>query len=229
MTSIDTLHGHKIADPYRWLEDASSADSQEYVRQEMAYTRSILDPLPGRDAIHERLSQLLSIGTIGTPQVAGPYFLYTRREGNQNQPVLLVREGIHGTDRPLVDANQMSADGTVALDWWFPSDDGKYVAYGTSASGSENSTLHVIETATGKLLPDTIEQARIAQVAWKKDNSGFYYGRNPKKGDVPEGDEVYYLHIFYHATRIRSGERPADLGRGPKEGRHSRLSAARRR
>ena len=71
----DTLHGHKIADPYRWLEDASSPDSQEYVRAEMAYTRSLLDPLPGRDRIHDRLAQLLSIGTIGTPQVAGPLLL----------------------------------------------------------------------------------------------------------------------------------------------------------
>src|ERR1700692_4375486 len=69
----ETIHGHKIADPYRWLEDASSPDSQEYVRAEMAYTRSLLDPLPGRDRIHDRLTQLLSIGTIGTPQVAGPY------------------------------------------------------------------------------------------------------------------------------------------------------------
>jgi prolyl oligopeptidase len=214
---VDTLHGHKIPDPYRWLEDANSADSQEYVRQEMAYTRSILDPLPGRDAIHERLSQLLSIGTIGTPQVAGPYFLYTRREGNQNQPVLLVREGLHGTDRPLVDANKMSADGTVALDWWFPSDDGKYVAYGTSASGSENSTLRVIETANGNLLPDTIGQARIAQVTWKKDNSGFYYGRNPKKNDVPEGDEVYYLHIFYHALGSDPAKDPLIWGEGRKK------------
>ena len=131
--------------------------------------------------------------------------------------MLLVREGLHGKDRPLVDANQMSADGTVALDWWFPSDDGKYVAYGTSASGSENSTLHVIETATGNLLPDTIEHARIAQVAWKKDNSGFYYGRNPKKGDVPEGDEVYYLHIFYHALGSDPAKDPLIWGEGRKK------------
>ncbi len=106
--------------------------------------------LPGRDAIHQRLAQLLSIGTIGTPQIGGSYYFYTRREGTQNQAVLLVREGLHGKDRALVDANKMSADGTVALDWWFPSDDGKYVAYGTSGSGSENSTLYVIETATRK-------------------------------------------------------------------------------
>ena len=147
---------------------------------------------------------------------ADTYYFYTRREGTQNQPVLLVREGMHGKDRALVDANQMSADGTVALDWWFPSDDGKYVAYGTSASGSENSTLYVIETATGKLLPDTIERTRIAQVAWKKDNSGFYYGRNPKKGEVPEGEEVYHLHIFYHQLGTDPAKDPLILGRRPQ-------------
>ena len=91
------------------------------------------------------------------------------------------------------------------------------MAYGTSGSGSENSTLHVIETATGKLLPDTIEHTRIAQVAWKKDNSGFYYGRNPAKGDVPEGDDVYYLHIFYHQLGTDPGKDPLIWGEGRKK------------
>jgi prolyl oligopeptidase len=98
-----------------------------------------------------------------------------------------------------VDVNQLAADGTVALDWWVPSEDGKYVAYGTSPSGSEMSTLHVIETASGKLLPDSIERTRAASLAWMLDNSGFYYTRYPKKGEVAEGQEVYYRHVFYHA------------------------------
>jgi prolyl oligopeptidase len=204
----DTVQGHKIADPYRWLEDPSSADTQEYVRQELAYTRSILDPLPGREQIQKRLTQLLSIGTITAPQVAGPYYFYTRREGTQNQPILLVREGVHGKDRALVDVNQLASDGTVALDWWFPSEDGKYVAYGTSTSGSEESTLHLIESATGKLLPDTIDRTRFASVAWKKDNSGFYYTRHPKKGDVPAGEEVYHVKVFYHTLGADSAQDP---------------------
>jgi prolyl oligopeptidase len=195
----DTIHGHKIVDPYRYLENASNPDTQEFVRQQLAYTRSLLDPLPRRDAIQSRLSQLLTIGTIGAPQIAGNYYLYTRREGTQNQPILYVREGLDGKDRPLVDVNQMSTDGTVALDWWFPSEDGKYVAFGTSASGSEESTLRLIEVATGKTLSDTIERTRFASVAWKKDNSGFYYTRHPKKGEVPEGEEVYHSKVFYHA------------------------------
>jgi prolyl oligopeptidase len=204
----DDLHGHKITDDYRWLENAAGPETQEFVREELNYTRSVLDPLPGRAQIQERLTQLSSIGTIGVPLVAGPYYFYTRREGAQNQPILLVREGIHGADRSLVDVNQMAADGTVALDWWYPSDDGKYVAYGASHSGSEESTLYVIETATGKLLEDTIERTRFASVAWKKDNSGFYYTRHPKKGEVPEGEEVYHVKAFYHPL----GSDPASDG-----------------
>jgi prolyl oligopeptidase len=198
-TVEENIHGHKISDPYRWLEDSSSAETQEFVRQELLYTRNILDPLPGREQIRQRLTKLLRIGVMGAPQVAGRYYFYTRREGVQNHSALLVRDGIHGKDRALIGVNQMAADGTVALDWWAPSEDGTYVAYGISAGGSEESTLHIIETASGKLLLDTIDRARYANLAWKKDNSGFYYGRTPKKGDVPVGEEVYHVKLFYHA------------------------------
>jgi prolyl oligopeptidase len=196
---VDEVQGHKITDSYRWLENAASPETQQWVSEEMAYTRSVLDPLSGRDQIHQRLTALASIGTISAPQIGGKYYFYTKREGSQNQPVLLVRESLEGKDRALVDVNQLAADGTVALDWWVPSEDGKYVAYGTSPSGSEMSTLHVIETASGKLLPDSIERTRAASLAWMLDNSGFYYTRYPKKGEVAEGQEVYYRHVFYHA------------------------------
>lgn len=210
----ETLHGHKIVDPYRYLEDSKNGDTQEFVREELAYTRALLDPLPGREQIQKRLEQLLTIGNIGAPQIGGPYYFYTRREGMQNQPVLYVREGVNGTDRVLVDANQLSADGTTALDWWFPTHSGKYVAYGTSPSGSELSTLRVIETATGKLLPDTIERTRAASIAWKLDDSGFYYTRYPKKGDVPEGQEVYNRHVFYHQLGADPSKDPLIFGEG---------------
>jgi prolyl oligopeptidase len=210
----DTLHGHKIVDPYRYLEDSSSPETQEYVREELAYTRSLLDPLPGRDKIHARLEQLLTIGNLNTPQLGGKYYFYTRREGTQNQPVLYVREGVEGKDRVLVDANQLAADGTVALDWWEPTHDGKYVAYGTSPSGSEMSTLHIIETATGKLLSDTIERTRACSLAWKLDDSGFYYTRYPKKDEVPEGQEVYNRHVFYHVLGSDPAKDPLIFGEG---------------
>ncbi len=210
----DMVQGHKIVDPYRYLEDAANPDTQTYVRDQMAYTRSLLDPLPGRDKINARLEQLLTIGTIGAPQIGGNYYFYTRRDGQQNQPVLYVREGTDGADRALVDANRMSADGTVALDWWFPSETGKYVAYGTSPGGSEESTLHIIETATGKVLGDSIERTRFASVAWKNDDAGFYYTRHPRKGEVPPGDEVYYVKVFYHALGADPARDPLVFGEG---------------
>jgi prolyl oligopeptidase len=194
----DTVQGHKIVDPYRYLEDSSGADTKVFVDQEMAYTRSLLDPLPGRDKINARLAQLLPIGTVGPPQMGGKYYFHTRRDAGQNQPVLYVRDTLKGDDRVLLDVNKLSSDGTVALDWWFASEEGKYIAYGTSPSGSEESTLHLIETATGKTLSDSIERTRFASLAWLKDSSAFYYTRHPKKGDVPAGEEVYRVKVFFH-------------------------------
>jgi prolyl oligopeptidase len=195
---IDMYHGTKVLDNYRWLEDGGSPEAQKWVAEEMSYTHAMLNRLPGRAAINKRLTELLSIGSVTPPMIAGRHYFYTKREGMQNQPVLYVREGINGTDRVLVDANALAADGTVALDWYQPSENGKYVAYGTSPSGSEMSTLHVIETKTGTPLPDTIERTRAASIAWMPDNSGFYYTRYPRKGEVPAGQEMYNRHVFYH-------------------------------
>ena len=215
----DNVQGHKIVDPYRYLENPGDPDTKVYVEQELSYTRAILDPLPGRDKINARLLQLLEIGTVGDPQMGGRYYFHTRREGNQNQPILYVREGVNGAingeDRVLVDVNKLSADGTVALDWWFVSEDGKYVAYGTSASGSEESTLHIIESATGTVLPDTIDRTRFASVAWMKDSSAFYYTRHPKKGEVPDGEEVYHVKVFYHQIGSDPARDPLIFGDRP--------------
>jgi prolyl oligopeptidase len=203
----EMFHGTKVIDDYRWLEDGSNPETVKWVAAEMRYTRAVLDPLPGREAIHKRLTELLSIGNVTAPQIAGRYYFYTRREGMQNQPVLYVREGVpgekgdgkdDGKNRVLFDANALAADGTIALDWFEPSNNGKYVAYGTSPSGSEMSTLHIIETQTSAALPDVIERTRAASIAWLHDNSGFYYTRYPKKGDVPDGQEMYNRHVFFH-------------------------------
>jgi len=210
----DDYFGQKIVDPYRWLENGNSPETEQWVAEQLAYTRSILDKLPGRDKLHERIEQLLEIGTLGGTQVGGSYYLHTRRDGKQNQPVLYVRKGVNGKDDVLVDANQLSKDGTIALDWWYVSHDGRYVAYGTSESGSEMSTLHIIETATHKLLPDTIARTRAASIAWKPDNSGFYYTRYPSKGEVAEGQEMYNRHVFYHALGSDPAKDPLIFGEG---------------
>jgi prolyl oligopeptidase len=210
----ENFHGTKIVDNYRWLEDGKSPETEKWVEGELAYTRALLDPLPGRDAIHKRLTELLTIGSISAPQIGGKYYFCTRREGMQNQPVVYVREGVDGKERVLVDVNQLAADGTIALDWYQPSENGKYLVYGTSPSGSEMSTLHILETKTGTLLPDTIERTRGASIAWMPNNSGFYYTRYPKKGEVAEGQEMYNRRVFYHELGSDPATDPLIFGEG---------------
>jgi prolyl oligopeptidase len=222
----DIFHGTRVIDNYRWLERADSPATTKWVAEENAYTRAILDPLPRRDAIHQRLTELLSIGNVTAPVIAGHHYFYTRREGMQNQPVLYVRDAVIGPDRVLFDANSLAADGTVALDWFQPSENGKYVAYGTSAAGSEMSTLHVIETKTGTILPDSIERTRAASIAWLNDNSGFYYTRYPKPGDVPAGQEMYNRHVFFHllGSPVETDDPIFGEGRDPEDWPNVQLS-----
>ena len=215
----DYFHGTRVIDNYRWLEKADSPEVQKWVAEENDYTRALLDPLPGRAAIQHRLTELLSIGNVSAPVLAGHHYFYTRREGLQNQPVLYIRDSLNGSDRVLVDANSLAADGTIALDWFQPSENGKYVAYGTSPSGSEMSTLHVIESKTGTMLPDTIERTRAASIAWLHDNSGFYYTRYPKKGEVPAGQEMYNRHVYFHllGSPVETDDAVFGEGRDPED------------
>jgi prolyl oligopeptidase len=194
----DTLHGQQVVDPYRWLEDDASPETREWTRQQNALTEQYLASVSGREGIRQRLAELLTIGAIGVPTpVKGRYF-YQLRAGGQNQPVLLLREGLHGTDRPLIDPNQLNPRGTTALDWYYPSEDGRLLAYGLSEDGSEDSVLHVLDVDRRELLPDTIPHTRAADLAWVPDGSGFYYTRYPVAGEVPEGEEHYHRAIFFH-------------------------------
>jgi prolyl oligopeptidase len=197
-TVVDDYHGRQIADAYRWLEDSAAPETQQFVAEQNAYTRSVLEEIPGRDGLRQRIEQLLTIGRVASPRIGGDRYFYERRDGRQNQAVIYVRAGHQGKERPLIDVNDLAPDGTIALDWWYPSEDGKYVAFGTSPDGSELSTLQIIDAGTGTLLAEKIERTRAASIAWLPDNSGFYYTRYPQAGDVPAGEEMYHRRVFFH-------------------------------
>jgi prolyl oligopeptidase len=196
--AVEVLHGESIPDPYRWLEDGESAETRAWTERQNALTESYLGAVPAREAIRRRLDELLAIGALSVPApVRGRYF-YQRRDGRQNQPVLYLRQGVNGADRALVDPNGLSAAGTTALDWYYPSHDGRLLAYGLSEDGSEQSVLHVLEVDTGAALPDLIPGTRAADLAWLPDGSGFYYTRYPAAGEVPAGEEHYHRAVHFH-------------------------------
>jgi prolyl oligopeptidase len=195
---VELLHGETIPDPYRWLENGEDRRTREWTAAQNALTERLLESVPGRERIRARLDELLSIGALSTPEpVRGRYF-YQRRDGRQNQPVLYVRQGVAGPDRALIDPNQLEPNGTTALDWFYPSDDGRLLAYGLSENGSEQSVLQVMEVETGALQPERIPRTRAADLAWLPNGTGFYYTRYPAPGEVPEGEEHYHRAVFYH-------------------------------
>lgn len=200
---VDTIFGRTVVDPYRWLEDGESGEVGRWTEAQNARTRQVLGALPGYGKVRAELAKLLAIGTVGIPCVREVAkgrlrYFHTRREGGQNQPALYVRDGVGGPDRALVDPNRIAPDGTTALDWWSPSEDGRLLAYGLSEGGDEESTLYVRDVETGEDLADVIERTRAASIGWLADGSGFFYTRYPAAGSVPDGEEKYHRSVFFH-------------------------------
>jgi prolyl oligopeptidase len=199
-TVVDVLHGVAVADPYRWLEDGESEATRAWVTAQNSFTRSVLTGVPQRGAIRSRLDQLLTVGTVGSPAIRGARLFYQRRDGRRDQPVLVVRDDETEGERIVVDPNALSATGIVALDWWYPSTDGRLLAYGVSEGGTELSVLRVLDIDRGEhLAADEIPYTRAASLAWLPDSSGFYYTRYPTPGSMPPGEEMYHRHVFFHA------------------------------
>jgi prolyl oligopeptidase len=201
------------SDPFAWLESGDAPEVQRWTATQNAATRQVLDGVSGRAALERRFWGLYETGSLGPP-VSKPTnektgktrrYFYTRRDGKQNQAVLYVRDGLDGVDRVLVDVNGDRPDGTRALDWWFPSDDGALVAYGVSDDGSEESTLRVRDVATGRDRGEAIARTRSCSLAWTPDGAGFYYTRYPRPGEVPAAEMPYHRGVFFH----RLGDDPA--------------------
>jgi prolyl oligopeptidase len=211
---VETLHGVPVADAYRWLEDSASPEVLAWTEAQGGYTREVLDRVPAREAIHQRLRALFAIGTLTPPSPRRGRYFYQKRTGSQEQPILYLREGLDADDRVLLDPAALSADKTSSLDWFYPSPDGRLLAYGVSEGGSEKSTLRVKDVATGADLEDVIPWTRACSLEWRPDASGFFYTRYPEPGSVPPGEEDYRRRVFEHALGAGWREDPLVFGEG---------------
>lgn len=196
----DDYHGTTVADPYRWLEDPDSPETREWIEAENALTFDFLAQIPARAAIQERLTALWDYERYGTPYLQGGRYFYGRNDGLQNQSVLYVTESLDAEPRILLDPNTLSADGTIALAGYSISEDGKHMAYGLSAAGSDWNEWHVRDVDTGQDRADHLRWVKFSGASWAKDGSGFYYSRY----DAPtEGAELqqanYYQKLYFHA------------------------------
>ena len=195
----DNYHGTTVADPYRWLEDANSAETKEWVTAQNKLTQAYLAQIPQRAAIRERLTKLWNYERFSVPGKEGGQYFYTRNDGLQNQSVLFTQKSLGDTPRVLLDPNTLAADGTVALAGIEVSPDGKLLAYSTAASGSDWNEIRVRDIATGKDLEDHIKFVKFSNTAWTKDGKGFFYSRYDEPKEATKlADVNYFQKLYFH-------------------------------
>jgi prolyl oligopeptidase len=195
----DDYHGTRVADPYRWLEDANSAETKAWVEAENKVTQSYLAQIPQREAIRQRLTQLWNYERYSVPFKEGGRYFFSRNDGLQNQSVLYTMKSLTDTPRLLLDPNTLAADGTVALAGTAVSPDGKLLAYSTAASGSDWNEIRVRDVDTGKDLEDHIQWVKFSSTAWTKDGKGFFYSRYDEPKEATKlADVNYFQKLYYH-------------------------------
>ena len=197
--TVDTLHDIKIPDPYRWLEDLNSEQTSAWVKAQNSLTDSYLDTIPGRKALENHLTKLWNVERLGVPSFEGGYYFFSKNNGLQNQSVLYSTKSLDLEPTVLLDPNNLSRDGTVALNSYEVSPNGKYLAYSTSASGSDWVEWKVREISSGKDLPDHLKWSKFSGASWAKNSKGFYYGRfpTPTNGEEMMAQNIH-KKIYFH-------------------------------
>ncbi|MES2261644.1 MAG: prolyl oligopeptidase family serine peptidase [Pseudomonadota bacterium] len=195
----DNYHGTVVADPYRWLEDANSAETKEWVEAQNRLTQGYLAQIPNREAIRQRLTKLWNFERYSVPYKEGGRYFYSRNDGLQNQAVLYTMKTLDQAPRLLLDPNTLAADGTVALAGTAVSPDGKFLAYSTAASGSDWNEIRVREIDSGKDRQDHIKWVKFSGTSWAHDGSGFYYSRyDEPKEESKLADINYFQKLYFH-------------------------------
>ena len=185
--TVETLHGVALADPYRWLEDQTSPQTRAWIEEQDRYTDSLLEKIPGRQRVEQRLASLMKQDQITTPMVRNGRYFYMQRLASQDLFVIYMREGLAGASQALVDPHPMSTDHSTSVSLETVSRDGKLMVYGVRLGGQDEVALHFYDVVQRQDLPDVLPHARYEGVAISPDRTGVYY-----TVQSPQGPRVHY-------------------------------------
>ena len=202
---IDTYHGVKVSDPYRWLEDDRSEETARWVKAENEVTFSYLDKIPYRAQVMKRLEQLYNYPKYVQPFRRGSLYFFSKNDGLQNQNVFYVQTGLEGPPELLLDPNKFSADGTSRLHALTVSKDGHYCAYAVSTGGADWEEAHIMEVGTRKTLGDDLKGLKFSTLAWS--GKGFFYSRfDAPKAEHELSSKDEFQKIYYHRLGTAQSE-----------------------
>lgn len=201
----DDYHGTAIADPYRWLEVDTAARVEEWVKKQNKVTSEYLSKIPFRESIRSRYEELFNYTKLSSPRKIGPYYLYYKNDGLQNQAVIYYQKGAAGKPEVFIDPNKLSAQGTVAINLLGASRDDKYLAYAWQNAGSDWQEIHIRELETNTELPEVISWVKFSGASW--DDNGFYYSRYPEpKPGLELSDANRFHSVYYHKLGTRQDQ-----------------------
>jgi prolyl oligopeptidase len=202
----DEYRGIKVQDDYQWLENDSDPAVKAWSDAQNQKTRDYIDKLPDRAVLEKQLTEWYAktspsyFGIVSRPGIL--FALKFQPPKQQQMLVTLASANDLKSEKMVLDPNALDAKGTTAIDWFAPSRDGKYVAISISQGGSEDGTLHIYETATGRALPDSIAHVQYptagGSAAWNADGTGIYYTRFPRKGEKPDAELNFYQQVYFH-------------------------------
>ena len=196
---VDNYHGLEVADPYRWLENPDSEETIAWIKAQNKVTFNYLEQIPARDDIKKRLTKLWDYEKYGIPFREGNRYFYFKNNGLQNQSVLYTLKNLDDKPEVLLDPNQLSEDGTVALSGTSISDNGEYLAYGISIAGSDWQEWKVRNIETGEDLSDHLKWIKFSGASWTNDSKGFFYSRYDEPNQQTKLEDVnYYQKLYYH-------------------------------
>jgi prolyl oligopeptidase len=203
--TIDSYHGIKVADPYRWLENDNSAETKAWVKAQNEVTNAYLAKIPFKDGFKKRIEAVINYAKYSAPQKKGEWFYFYKNDGLQNQNVLYRQKGLNGKPEIVLDPNKLSNDGTTRLMAFTLSKNGKYAAWAISKGGSDWQTIFVRDMETGKDLADDIEWVKVSGIAWQ--GNGFYYSRypTPEKGKELAGKNENH-QVWFHTVGTKQNE-----------------------
>ena len=195
--TVDVYFGHQVADPYRWLEDDNSPETEAWVEAENKITFDYLSKIPFRNKLEEHLKEIWNYPKYRVPFKKGNRYFLFKNDGIQNQDVLYMMNDLESEPELLLDPNTLSKDGTIALADVSVSKDGKYLAYSISSGGSDWNEISVMEIDTRRLLNDHIEWVKFSGISWK--GNGFFYSayNEPDEEDVLSGQNRFHK-VYYH-------------------------------
>ncbi len=210
----EDIGGHRVSDPYRWLEDGTGDERGGWLAVQAELFGSYREEeLPGRDRLAAHVRDLLSTGYVGTPVWRGERCFFTRRDPDQEHGVLCTRLG-GGPVEVLVDPMAVDPSGLTTLDAWQPDKEGRLLAYQLSEGGDEESLLRVIDVAAGSVVDGPIDRCRYSNVAWLPGGKAFYYTRRLPPSAVPDGESQYHRRVYLHQIGVPADEDVLIFGSG---------------